>query len=519
MEEKDRLALEGGEQSKNLSIPWNEFVREDKSRLTRIFYWLFKFLDYPATFPINFKNRQDFLFLPETLSAKKHWRHETISLLITLTASLALLLGLVIYVTGLSLLTFISSLIAFFYFAMMAFKLFVVYKSIAAPFIEVSEKELQALKKEDLPSYTILVPLYREEKVIPQVIKAMTAIDYPPEKLKILITLEKHDWETQAAIAEIGLPAHFQVVMLPKVPPQTKPKALNVAFLKAEADFLVIYDAEILPDPDQLKKAWVAFRKNPELGCLQTRLDHYNTNQNLLTKLFNAEFSFYYDLFLPGLQRLDLPIPLSGHSTHFRYQALKEIGAWDPYNVTEDCDTGMRLYRRGYRTAVLDSFSREEATSTLDGWIRQRTRWMKGFIQTSLVHLRHPFRFKTELGGWKNFFGFLLIVPSTAAVNVFNLLYWFIFVSWMTTHSPLIKSFFPGPILYLSVITFVTGNIIFTYLNILGVYRRGRYNLVKFSALSPIYWILLAIATTRAFIQMITKPHHWEKTTHGLHLK
>lgn len=470
-------------------------------------------------FILDFGNKTDYLFLPESWSAKKHLRRENIYLFLSLLGIFAGVYAIAKFFFGLGIATVVSGTIAAFYFVLMLFKLYVVYRSVSAPIIEVSDKEIKNLKDEELPIYTILIPLYKEEKVIGQIIKAMSAIDYPTEKLDILITLEEYDKETIEAIKEVNPPKHFKNVILPDVQPKTKPKALNVAFSKVKGEFLVIYDAEIMPDPDQLKKAYLTFKKFPELACLQTRLDHYNTDQNLLTKLFNAEFSFYYDLFLPGLQSIGLPIPLSGHSTHFRTHVLREIGGWDPYNVTEDCDTGMRLYRRGYKSAIIDSFSKEEATSSMSSWIKQRTRWMKGFMQTSLVHLRHPLRFKNEIGGWRNFFGFMLIVPSSAIVNVFNLVYWFVFLLWITTHSAIIQSFFPGPILYVSVTTFIVGNIVFTYLNILGVYRRSRFNLVKFSAFSPLYWIMLAIATTRAFIHMVAKPHEWEKTTHGSHLK
>jgi len=486
---------------------------------------IFKFLDHTRLLgererrPHNFENTQDYLFIHEIYSAKKHIYVETVSfivfiglLFIGFVYSLSVLLGTSVFII-------ISGLIALFYFILMIFKVWIVYQSISAPLIDFSKKEIETIKDEELPVYTILVPLYREEKVIDQIIKAMTAIDYPKEKLDIIITLEEYDHQTISAIKEANPPSYFKTLILPNVSPKTKPKALNVAFLKTKGEFLVIYDAEIIPEPDQLKKAYLAFQKYPEIGCFQTRLDHYNADQNIITKIFNAEFSFYYDLFLPGLQKFNHPIPLSGHSTHFRKEVLEKIGAWDPYNVTEDCDVGIRLHRMSYRTGIINSISQEEAVSNLKVWIRQRTRWMKGFIQTSIVHLRYPFHFKDEIGGWKNFFVFLFIVPGTVVINILNFIYWIILILWLTTHAKIIQVFFPGFILYISVISFLIGNFIFTYLNLLGAYKRGRYNLIKYSLLSPFYWILLAIATVRAAIHIITKPHLWEKTTHGEHLK
>jgi len=419
---------------------------------------------------------------------------------------------------GIPILITLSASIALFYFGLMIFKLLVVWQAISQPLISFTDEEIASVKEHDLPNYTLLIPLLREEKVISQIIEAITAIDYPKDKLDVIITLEEYDHKTIDSIKKVNLPAYFKILILPNVTPKTKPKALNVAFPQTKGEFVVIYDAEIIPDSDQLKKAYLAFKKYPDIGCLQTRLDHYNANQNIITRLFNAEFSFYYDLFLPGLQKMGYPIPLSGHSTHFRRSILEKIGAWDPYNVAEDCDIGIRLHRKGYKTEILNSFSKEEATSNLNDWMKQRSRWMKGFIQTSIVHLRHPLRFKNEIGGWSNLLGFLFTVPGTVIINILNLFYWILLLGWFITGSVLIQSFFPGPILYLSVISFVLGNVMFTWLNLIGAYKRKRYSMVKYSLLSSVYWILLAIATVRALIQIILNPYHWEKTNHGEHL-
>lgn len=491
--------------------------------MKKIFLNLFKFLDHPHHSEqwgggCSWEHTGDFLFLPEIHSARKHIYLETVSLVFVSLTTLFILLEVLKFFTGYSIFVFLSSFFVVLYFILLVFKLWVVSQAITFPLIDFTSEEIQAIKDEELPVYTILIPLYREEKVIRQILTAMTAIDYPPEKLDVIITLEAYDYHTINAIREIGLPKHFHALILPDVHPKTKPKALNVAFLKTRGKFLVIYDAEIIPEPDQLKKAYLAFKKFPEIGCFQTRLDHYNAHQNFLTKLFNAEFSFYYDLFLPGLQKLGYPIPLSGHSVHFRKEILERIGAWDPYNVAEDCDIGIRIHRMGYRTGIINSTSLEEATSGIKSWIMQRTRWMKGFIQTSIVHLRHPFRFKDEIGGWRNFFAFLLTIPGTVIINVLNLFYWILLILWITTHSVMIQKLFPGFILYVSVSSFVIGNILFTYLNLLGSYKRKRYALVRYALLSPFYWVLLAIATTRSTIQIITNPHHWEKTTHGENL-
>jgi len=482
---------------------------------------IFKFLDEPhhsERHPVSYTNRSDYLYLPEIFSARKQLYPETISLFFSI---FLLFTGLFLgfhELLDVSFLVMMSGVISLFYLSLMLFKLFVVSKSLSRPFVSISQEELEKIDERELPIYTILIPLYQEAEVAEQIIEAMVAIDYPKDKLDIIVTLEEYDHATLKALIEAGLPEHFKTLILPNVKPKTKPKALNVAFPKTKGEFVVIYDAEIVPDPNQLKKAYLAFKKHPEIACFQTRLDHYNANQSIITRLFNSEFSFYYDLFLPGLQKLGYPIPLSGHSTHFRRQALENIGAWDPYNVTEDCDLGIRLYRMGFKSDILNSTSKEEATNSISSWLGQRTRWMKGFVQTSIVHLRHPLRFKNEVGGWPNFLAFLFTVPGTVVINFLNFFYWLLLAGWLGTKSVLIQALFPGFVFYLSVISFVVGNTLFTYLNLIGAYKRQRYSIVKYCILSPIYWILLSLATIKAVYEVIVKPYHWDKTKHGEHI-
>lgn len=479
------------------------------------------FLAYPhptERLGFTFDNKEDFLFLPKIMSIKKHIYAETVALGIATVAVAAGALWLASSVTGFSPLLILSAAVAALYVAIIAFKVAVVRQSHKRRPLKFSPREIAALRDEDLPMYSILIPLYKEAEVIEQIIEAMSRIDYPKDKLDIIITLEEYDRETIDAIARAKPPAYFRTLILPDVKPKTKPKALNVAFLETKGEFLVIYDAEIIPDPDQLKKAVLAFRKRPEVACMQTRLDHYNADQNWITKLFNAEFSFHYDMFLPGLEKLGYALPLSGHSTHFRRSVIEGIGAWDPYNLTEDCDMGIRLFRRGYKTDIIDSLSQEEATCSMHAWILQRSRWMKGFIQTSIVHLRHPVRLKNELGGWGKFCAFLLIVPGSVIMNIVNLFYWALLGMWLFTHSLAIQSLFPGPVLYLSLFSFAAGNFLFMYLNLLGSYKRQRYGIVKYGLLSFFYWLMLAYSAVRACVHLVVKPHQWEKTAHGKHL-
>ncbi len=265
----------------------------------------------------------------------------------------------------------------------------------------------------ELPVYSVLVPLYREAHMLPQIVHALTHLDWPAAKLDIKLILEAVDLETIAAARALHLPGNVEIVVVPELHPRTKPKALNYALPLARGEYLVIYDAEDRPDRDQLRRAFAAFRRGPpNLACVQGALNIYNASDNWLTRQFALEYCALFDALLPALNKLRLPIPLGGTSNHFRMAALKWLMAWDPFNVTEDADLGMRLARSGYRCAMLPSTTYEEAPRHLMSWLRQRTRWLKGYLQTWLVHMRSPRRLWRELGPL-GFLGFQTVVGGT----------------------------------------------------------------------------------------------------------
>lgn len=370
------------------------------------------------------------------------------------------------------------------------------------------------------PMYTVLCPMYRETAVLSQFVAAINRLDYPAESLQVLLLLEADDFETIELARRMSLPATFEVVVVPDIQPKTKPKACNYGLMFARGEYVVIFDAEDLPEPDQLKKAARAFAEAPgRIACLQAPLNFYNPRQNVLTRLFTAEYSLWFDLMMLGLQRLKGPIPLGGTSNHFRTEVLRSLGGWDIYNVTEDADVGIRLYKQGFRTAMLDSTTYEEANSSLRNWTRQRSRWIKGYLQTLLVHTR---------GGWEfrrtrdpHFFTFLLIIGGKAVVNFINPLMWIITISYFLFRTAIgraIESLYPPPVFYPAVATLLLGNLLFIYTFLLGSARRGDYDLIKYGLLAPIYWLMMSVAACKALWQLIREPHYWEKTEHGLHL-
>lgn len=408
------------------------------------------------------------------------------------------------------------------YFLDVFFNLFLILKSLHfPPEIYFNSKELEQINPEKLPRYTILCPLYREARVLSSFVDSINNLDYPKEKLDVLLLLEEDDTATIEAAKELNLPKHFRTIIVPDSQPKTKPKACNYGLSMAKGEYVVIYDAEDRPDPDQLKKAFLGFQNSPDnIVCLQAKLNYYNPRTNLLTRLFTAEYSLWFDITLPGLQSISTTIPLGGTSNHFRTNILKELRGWDPFNVTEDCDLGARLFKLGYQTAIIDSTTLEEANSHLGNWIRQRSRWIKGYIQTYLVHNRHPLKFIRSHG--IHAFIFQLVVGGKIAFMVINPILWLMTLSYFLLYSivgPTIETLYPATIFYMAVFSMIFGNFLFLYYYMIGCAKRGHYELIKYVFFIPFYWIAISIAAGKALYQLIVKPHFWEKTNHGLHLK
>ncbi|MDB5538780.1 MAG: glycosyltransferase [Devosia sp.] len=239
------------------------------------------------------------------------------------------------------------------------------------------------LSDAELPVYTVLVPLRDEAPMVGQLAKAMRNLDYPPEKLDVRFVVESRSAATVAAVRKELFDPRFELLVVPDALPRTKPKALNYAMPLVSGEYIVVYDAEDIPDPGQLRLAASTFAEQPEIDCLQAELVIDNARESLLAALFAGEYAGQFGLMLPLLARLELPMPLGGTSNHFRIETLRRLGGWDSFNVTEDADLGVRLARRGLKTATIESRTGEEAPLVLGSWLKQRTRWMKGWMSLS----------------------------------------------------------------------------------------------------------------------------------------
>lgn len=420
---------------------------------------------------------------------------------------------LVVLVAGLSLL----------YFADLIFNCFLIVISfVKKPEIHIAPQEVNWLLEEYLPTYTILCPLYKEEAVLPQFVKAISSLDYPKDKLQVLLLLEQDDINTIEAATNIGLPEYFEIAIVPSSWPKTKPKALNFGLTKAVGQYVVIYDAEDVPERDQLKKAILAFEKaGSDTKCIQAKLSFYNPNQNFLTRFFAIEYSLWFELVLTGLQSINAPIPLGGTSNHFKTRDIVSFQGWDPYNVTEDADLGMRIAKRGFKTAILNSTTYEEANSNALNWLNQRSRWIKGYMQTYFVHCRSLGYFLNS-GNKTDLFSFQLVVGGKILSMLVNPLMWFLTLSYFIFRPIIgsaIESFFPKIIFYLALASLVFGNFLYVYYYMVGAAKSGKFELVIYSLLIPFYWLFMSVAAIKAVIELTLRPYIWNKTEHGLHIK
>ena len=376
------------------------------------------------------------------------------------------------------------------------------------------EKRPRILSDDELPTYTIIAPVYREADIVRQLVDAFDALDYPKSKLDIKLIVERRDRETLSRLVDLGLPARYEVIIAPPGAPSTKPRALNLALAEARSELLVVYDAEDIPAPGQLRLAASRFAADRAVDCLQARLTVRNADNSWLSRLFALEYATLFDLINPGLCALGLPIALGGTSNHFRVSALVGVGGWDEWNVAEDADLGVRLARYGYKVGTLNSDTSEEAPHEFKNWLAQRVRWQKGWMQTCLVHSRKPRVFVCDLGALR---------ASAAAILIFGAVVSALF--WPTfAFGTLWRVFGPraGALSGWS----EAADVVVYLLACAGLWavlvpaivaaRQRRLNVGAATfALLPLYYGLISLAAWAAIVDVIVRPHFWAKTEHG----
>ncbi|WP_306152980.1 glycosyltransferase family 2 protein [Roseovarius sp. MMSF_3281] len=373
-------------------------------------------------------------------------------------------------------------------------------------------------RKAPLPKVSILVPLFKETEIAHHLIARLSQLTYPKCLLDVVLILEEEDETTWETLASIDLPSWMRAVVVPDGQPRTKPRAMNYALDFCEGEIVGIFDAEDAPDPDQITTVARRFQEVPDdVVCLQGVLDYYNSNQNWLARCFTIEYATWFRMILPGMEKLGFAIPLGGTTLYFRRDVLEKLGGWDAHNVTEDADLGFRLARHGYRTEMIGTVTGEEANCRLWPWIKQRSRWLKGYMTTYLVHMRRPRLLYRQLGAWK-FLGFQAHFITALSQFLLAPLLWTFWLVLFGLPHPL------DPVLSRAVlVAFGTLFLIIEAINIaihlVAVSGQRHRHLIAWVPTMHFYIPLGSFAAYKALYELIAKPFFWEKTVHGLSLQ
>ncbi|MBK4217070.1 glycosyltransferase [Paracoccus caeni] len=371
-----------------------------------------------------------------------------------------------------------------------------------------------------LPLISVMVPLFKESDVAGKLVARLARLDYPRELTDILLVIEASDQVTRKALDGATLPGWIRVVQVPDGPVQTKPRALNYALNFCRGEIIGIWDAEDRPDPDQLHKVARRFHfAPPDVACLQGALDYYNPRTNWLARCFTIEYATWFRVLLPGVARLGLVVPLGGTTLFFRRQPLEDVGAWDAWNVTEDADLGVRLARRGWRTEIIDTTTDEEANCRALPWVKQRSRWLKGYAMTWGVHMRKPVVLWRELGAWR-FIGFQIQFFGALSQYLLAPVLWSFWLLSLGLPHPLrapLQDVLGGYATVLLFGTFIISELISIAVGMWAVRGKKHRHLLAWVPGMHFYFPLGCLAGWKAIYEVVVKPFYWDKTAHGIY--
>ena len=367
-----------------------------------------------------------------------------------------------------------------------------------------------------MPKVSVLVPLLREEEIAGKLIQRLTRLTYPKSLLEVVLVLEESDTITRATIARTPLPHWISVIEVPDANNlTTKPRALNYALDFCRGSIIGVWDAEDAPEPDQIEKVVMRFQDAPDnVACLQGVLDYYNSRTNWLSRCFTIEYAMWWRVVLPGVARLGLVIPLGGTTLFFRRNILEELCGWDAHNVTEDADLGIRLARMGYVTELIPTVTYEEANCRTWPWVKQRSRWLKGFLITWMVHMRSPRALLRDLG-FVRFLGVQTLLLATFAQFACAPLLWSFWITLSGFQHPLSVTL-GNPVTAFMIWIFIGSEIINLLVSVIAVSRREHRHLMVYVLSMPFYYPLAALSAYKAIKEMVAEPFYWDKTQHGV---
>lgn len=367
-----------------------------------------------------------------------------------------------------------------------------------------------------LPKVSVLVPLLQEDEIAEKLIQRLNRLTYPKSLLEIVLVLEAHDTVTRDTIARTDMPGWMSVIEVPSADNlTTKPRALNYALDFCRGSIIGVWDAEDAPEPDQIEKVVTRFRNAPEnVACLQGVLDYYNSKTNWLSRCFAIEYATWWRMILPGISQLGLVIPLGGTTLFFRRPILEKLCGWDAHNVTEDADLGVRLARHGYMTELIPTVTYEEANCRAWPWVKQRSRWLKGFLITWLVHMRAPRALLRDLG-FIRFLGVQTLLLATFAQFASAPMLWSFWITLAGYDHPVAHTL-GAPTAMLMAWCFLAAAVINLSISMVAVANKEHRHLMVYVLTLPFYFPMAALSAYKALKEMVVEPFYWDKTQHGI---
>lgn len=460
--------------------------------------------------------------------AEQRWSRGQ-ALTIVVLAALIVLSIILFRLTLLQVFSTFVSIATIFFVLMLMFSLVIAARGMKDGTIMVTPEEIQAIQvhPHKLPFITILAAGYLEASVAEQFVRSISSLIYPNKqsRMQVIVVLEEKDTATINAFRATKMPSYMQIMVRPKGGIMTKPAALNYVLdsgvIDPRSEITCVFDMEDIPDTDQVLKAVVAFNKayadDPSIVCVQARLSFdQNMNHNWITSMLAQDYLQHFGIILPGLSKMGLISPLGGTSNYILTHVLRHI-KWDPYNVTEDMNLAVFFRRLGLGVRVFNSVTSEEAVTSVRQFVKQRSRWIKGGIQTYIRHMRNPYLLYKDLGVL-GFIGFQAIVGAPLVLNLINPIFWTLTLLYAVTHWEWIEQLYGMPaIFYMASICLVFGNFLYIYFLMLAGFSKKKYGLVVYALTAPLYWVLLSAAGIKAVIEYFASTKSaqtWDKTTH-----
>lgn len=367
-----------------------------------------------------------------------------------------------------------------------------------------------------LPKVSVLVPLLNEKEIAGKLIERLNRLTYPKSLLEVVLVLEADDTVTRETIAATQMPCWMSVIEVPHSDKlTTKPRALNYALDFCRGSIIGVWDAEDAPEPDQIEKVVTRFQDAPEnVACLQGVLDYYNARSNWISRCFAIEYATWWRMILPGVAHLGLVIPLGGTTLFFQRDILEKVNGWDAHNVTEDADLGVRLARHGYVTELIPTVTYEEANCRAWPWVKQRSRWLKGFLITWMVHMRSPGALLRDLGLLR-FLGVQTLLLATFTQFACGPLLWSFWVILAGFEHP-VTSTLGAPTAQFMMWFFIGAEMLNLTISMVAVSRREHRHLMAYVFTLPLYYPMAAISAYKAMKELVLEPFYWDKTEHGI---